>query len=169
MRHLAAAVTLMAMATLPGATAGAAPPGDGRAVTCTSEPFPMAISPGLTLTPAPVSFATTSPAPVTCHGSIDGHEITGPGRLSVHGTMSGPAGGATCEETSGEGRGVFTLPTSSGPVEMINNFTFEATAVGGIHRGDALVGAFIFGPPVEGDCVTAPLTSATVTVAGVAS
>jgi hypothetical protein len=169
MRHLASTLMVLVLATLPGAAVGAAPVSDGRAVMCTSDPFPMAISPGLSLTPAPVTFATTQPAVVTCHGSIDGREITGPGRLSAHGTMSGPAGGATCEQASGEGRGIFTLPTADGPVEMTNNFTFEASSVLGVFRGDALSGVFTFGPPGEGDCLTSALTLATVHIFGMSS
>jgi hypothetical protein len=169
MRHLASALIVLVVVTLADAAAGAVPPGGSRSALCTLDPFPLAISPGLTVTPAVVRFATTSPAVVTCHGWIDGHQVTGPGRFSVHGTMSGPAGGATCAQANGEGRGVFTLPTADGPVEMINTFTFEATSTGGIFRGDALSGLFTFGPPVKGDCVSAPLTSATVTIVGVAS
>jgi hypothetical protein len=169
MQHLASAVLVLLTVTFPGAAVGAAPAGAGRAAVCTLEPFPLAMSPGLAVTPAPVRFATTSPAVVTCHGWIGGHEVTGPGRLSVEGTMSGPAGGASCAQIDGEGRGVFTLPTADGPVEMINNFTFEASATAGVFRGDALSGLFLFGPPVEGDCVTTPMTSATATIVGVAS
>jgi hypothetical protein len=160
---------VLVMVILPEPVAGASPPGHGRAAVCTVDPFPLSISPGLTVAPTPVSFATTSPAVVRCHGWVDGRQVIGPGSLTVQGTMSGPAGGASCAQADGKGRGLFTLPTADGPVEMINTFTFEAISTAGVFRGDALSGMFIFGPPVEGDCVTAPLTSTIVTIVGAAS
>lgn len=132
---------------------------EGNNATCFAPPYPLAASPGLTLVPTDQTFGTPQPAVVNCQGSMQGRQVTGMSKILIKGT----AAGATCAHARGRGQSVLTVPTAEGPLEIVNNFTFEAAPVGGIFTGDVMSGVFTFSPPTKGDCVTEPLTVVTVT------
>ena len=120
------------------------------------------ITPGL-LAQAPSSGTVSSggeTGTVDCAGTIDGAQITGPGSYGFEGTYSD----ADCLNGGhGAGRLLFTLPTTAGDrhVEEPMSYAFGPyaaypTGMGG-WKGSRTSGVFVVAP-LEGDCVTAPVT-----------
>jgi hypothetical protein len=89
---------------------------------------------------------------ITCHGRVNGNDITGPGTLKTFGTLEG-----TCSQGSGSGTDFITLPTTGGPVKLVEPKTFSWTGLLGSHATPHLSGVFQF-LPTEGNCVTGPVT-----------
>lgn len=154
MRRLATATilafTLVSPAALvPSAAADELRPlvREGETAMCTiTTDYGVSISPGLTLLPVEATIATIEPAVFECRGSVAGREVTGPGTISYEATATGPMGGATCEIATGKGRALITIPTADGPVELVNNFTFEGVMGSGKFNGDTYSGVFSFIP-----------------------
>jgi hypothetical protein len=111
------------------------------------------LSPGASITPGHSSFATRQPAPLDCVGTLDGHRITGRGTIETVGDLTG-----NCVSGKGTLSEQITLPTTNGEVHLESHATFQYV-VAGIFKGTYLSGPFYF-VPVEGDCLTAPLTVA---------
>lgn len=106
---------------------------------------------------------------LNCIGKLDGHRIAGPGTVGFAGTYGG-----TCNATTGGGRWSFSLPVdNNGATRVIQHAgRYSAPGVGlvisftGKFETGRLAGA---GPvtPVQGDCLTRPMTKATFTLVGV--
>ena len=130
---------------------------------CTFDYEPR-ITPGLLASEASSGIVSSGgeTGTVDCAGTIDGAQITGPGSYGFEGTYSD----ADCLNGGhGAGRLLFTLPTTAGDrhVEEPMTYAFGPAAaypsgVGG-WDGSRTSGAFAV-VPVEGDCVTAPVTLA---------
>lgn len=116
---------------------------------------------GFTLTPSsgPQSLVGTSPA--ICTGTINGHEITGPGTIRNDGAYHN----STCLLDNASGRTWFTFPTEGGPVALEGTFSVarvgfvllvEAELAGSRGTGFALV------VPTKGECLLNPITEALV-------
>jgi hypothetical protein len=139
------------------------PPADaGRELRCTSV-HDDDVSPGLSIRPS----SGTVKVPVgtiECHGPVNGHDPTGPGPYyeeSRYGTKDPD----TCQD-GGEGDGVFsfTIPTTGGDQKLTAAFTFtyggpsaKGGLVAGQFKGDGFRGTADI-TPVEGNCVTEPVT-----------
>lgn len=123
----------------------------------------LTLSPGLSIDPSTGSFNAIS-GTMDCHGPVNGRTPTGPGSYSD----SGPYGSKdpdTCQD-GGEGEGVFssTIPTKDGSTTLTAPYTFtygDYTAnpgyVSGTFSGKGVHGTFK-ARPVEGDCITKPIT-----------
>lgn len=136
---------------------------EGGTAVCNVPTYTVPMSPGLTMLPVENTFGTTEPTPIACEGSVRGRQVTGLGTLAYTANVTGPVGGGTCEVFTGHGRAVITLPTADGAVELVNNFTFEGGGAAGQFTGDVFSGV-VHLSPVQGDCVTEPLTVLAITV-----
>jgi hypothetical protein len=135
-------------------------------IPCTLEQD-LAISPGLGLAPTSGTYRADSPA--RCTGSIGGHTITGVGTWHEEGHY-GIAKPIGCADTEGDfdQQDLLTLPTDGGPVRIVTPLhgTFgplrEGGLLGGSFSGPNAHGTFT-ALPARGDCVTAPVTQASIT------
>lgn len=137
---------------------------------CTGE-ADLTISPGLSNSPSSGTWTADERAgTITCTGKVNGYDVTGPGTFGGHGRY-GTKDPDTCGGGEAEGIHLISIPTSSGT----QNITNEHSAVYGPLKGGAVVGGEFTGPrfsgtfearPVEGDCVTAPMTKVHFTVKG---
>lgn len=126
----------------------------------------VTISPGFSMTATSGTFTTNGEnGMIECDGPVNGSQPVGVGSIGTEGRY-GTDGPDTC--TSGtEGFGVdsFTIPTAHGPEHLIGEYTFTAGeppmkgdgVVSGEFRGEKFSGTIEL-MPMEGDCVTAPLT-----------
>jgi hypothetical protein len=168
-RSAFAAVVFVLAWTLPlGSPVGAgAMPGDveGRPgdTHCLAE-FDVVISPGLTNSPSSGTLTTNGETgTITCDGPINGYQPTGVGTRGEvgHYGVNGP-------DTCGSGGEAevsfsFTIPTTGGDQHVVGTFTVDYGPLeGGSLYGGTLTGPQMYGKfdatPVEGDCVTTPLT-----------
>jgi hypothetical protein len=130
---------------------------EGRTAVCHVPTYTVPMAPGLTMLPVENTFGTTEPTAIACDGSVRGRPGDGPRDTGLHREGDGAGGGGTCEVFTGHGRAVITLPTAEGAVELVNNFTFEGGGAAGQFTGDVFSGV-VHLSPVQGDCVTEPLT-----------
>ncbi|MGH2690055.1 MAG: hypothetical protein ACRDKW_14800 [Actinomycetota bacterium] len=161
MGRLRAAMAAMALsvALFPAPVTAAVP---SRAV-CVAT-WTDSVSPGASLTPGTSTFSSGGQTgSISCAGSVMGHDVTGPGTIGEEGRAQG-----TC--TAGTGSATFhmTIPTTGGPVDL--SFPVEFTIAGavGSRPGGPMPGGFVFAP-LEGDCVTTPVTRIAVVMYGVLS
>jgi hypothetical protein len=96
-----------------------------------------------------------------CHGPVDGEQPTGTIKV-VHSAMYGYMDPDTCGALEAKAFAVHSIPTQRGQVNRTNHFTasFKPLSDGvmaGSFKGDHFSGRFIL-RPLEGDCVTSPLT-----------
>lgn len=105
-----------------------------------------------------------------CNGPLNGSRPTGDPTVEWEGRY-GTKDPDTCS-SGGEGWAVsyHTLPTENGTKVVRNIFTFTFGGlsdgiVSGVFKGDYFSGTFEF-RPLEGDCVTRPLTKAALTFKG---
>lgn len=159
---------LVAMAFL-GSVVGVAPASQAQQATECTGVTPMTFTPGLSESP---SSGTHNGRDGTheCNGPVLGDQPTGTGGHDWDGRY-GTDGMDTCTE-GGEGWGVANhyVPTKDGKKTIRNVFTFKyggisGGIVSGTFEGDHFSGTFSF-KPLEGDCVTAPLTKGEVTYKG---
>lgn len=92
------------------------------------------------------------PSPFICVGSVNGHQITGPGVIWEYGTLEG-----SCEEGEGMGWQHGLLPTTEGTVRIENAAPFWWKFGAGALEGPRMRGTFVFWP-TAGNCLTEPVT-----------
>lgn len=168
-RSVITALVLALLGTLPlGAVpADASPmPGDveGRPgdTHCLAE-FDVVVSPGLSNAPSSGTFTSNGETgTITCHGPINGWQPTGIGSRAEAGDY-----GVKDPDTCGGGEASFTfsftIPTVGGNQHVTGTGTATygplqgAAPYGGTFTGERMYGKFQ-ATPVEGDCVTSPVT-----------
>lgn len=96
-----------------------------------------------------------------CHGPVDGDQPTGTIKV-VHSAMYGYIDPDTCGALEVKAFAVHSVPTARGEVNRTNHFTasFKPLSDGvmaGSFKGDQFSGRFTL-RPLEGDCITSPLT-----------
>jgi hypothetical protein len=158
--------TLILAAVLFGAFVPAA---SGRAAhdlaVCTGD-FEVSISPGLSLTPGSATYTTDGDAGTfACVGFIAGKQVTGAGTLAAAGVF-GLFTGAVCPQGVGGGTFFLTVPTTDGPMKVMSDYTFSWAGPAGALTGSTMSGTFEF-TPIEGDCISTPVTRATIHTRGV--
>jgi hypothetical protein len=121
---------------------------------------PLTLSPGLTLTAGPQRYTNGSIGTISCLGSLNGHNIVGPGSLTNEGVLLG-----TCLAGSGGGEFHLSIPTDHGIVLVSEKYVSHYVGVAGTFSGPVFSGAFQFLPQV-GDCLLTPLTQVTVLAQG---
>ena len=110
------------------------------------------IDPGMPASSKVSARWQAGPAPIVCVGTVDGRRITGPGVIFEYGTLDG-----SCSEGNGMGTQIATLPTSAGPVRVVNEAPFWWKGPAGMLEGPRMRGTFQLWP-LEGDCFNAPVT-----------
>lgn len=138
-----------------------------RATSC-SFVLDLDASPGLSLQPGPSRFTSGGETgTLTCDGPVNGLQPTGPGAIGVLGDLSGSCTSAATGDGGGSGTETLTVPTSGGAQRFTSRFTFSfgrrlpthGGLVAGEFTGDHFSGSFEF-TPVQGDCVSRPVTRA---------
>ncbi|MFR9806011.1 hypothetical protein ACL02T_27540 [Pseudonocardia sp. RS010] len=153
----AAALTTASLLVAPMASADPAEPGPA----CTGEEV-LQVSPGLSaLTPGTGRVDNAGVLGTeTCLGDALGYTATGPIRIEHH-IEYGVDRPSTCTDISMKGYALHHIPTADGVVTVRNDFV----ATLGAFQGEKFSGTYGF-VPLEGDCVTAPLTKFKVVYAG---
>ncbi len=153
-----AALALLGCA-MPAATAHAAGP---PATVCSGREI-LRVTPGLSLTAGTSGSIRRAADQGTeeCTGPVDGLSPTG-GLRTAHSVLYGSLRPDTCTGIEASGAAIHSVPTPAGTVDLVNHFTatFHPLSDGvmsGSFSGDRLSGRFWL-RPVEGDCVTSPLS-----------
>ncbi|MGH8994104.1 MAG: hypothetical protein ACRDZ7_21555 [Acidimicrobiia bacterium] len=156
--------SVLVVLALIGVLAPSGPARAGDEVHCVNT-HDVAISPGVSLQGSAGSIDVTPVPTMECDGPVDGRMPTGAGWYGEETGRYGTEDPDSCQ-AGGEGDGVFfaTIPTSEGDLELRApyNYTFgDMTTnpgyVSGEFRGDGVRGVFKL-VPVEGDCVSSPIT-----------
>lgn len=148
----------------------AAPIQAAEGTRCTFD-FVISFSPGISM--SPTTGTHTGTGPVTCDGLVNGQQPTGAGTLSDDGRY-GTKDPDTCSGGEGDGFDTIKLPTAGGTETIISEYTYtngdSVPTHGGLgagqFKGTHFTGTFEF-TPLEGDCITAPVTKARVFGEGV--
>ncbi len=99
------------------------------------------------------------PAVLSCQGLFNGYErILGPGSFAGSGTYQALDGSGTCLRNFGTGTLDYTFPTSQADIHLVEPASYTLAGAGAF-MSPSLRGTFQVAP-VEGDCVTEPVTSA---------
>ena len=125
---------------------------------CTFE-SQVVIDPAVSPTPHTGTFKTPAPGTITCHGSIEGT-----GTIEYHGQTGTAAGGESCAL---DAQGIGKLNYTINGVTRHGTFSFTRVGAGGqfngsFNDGGAINGSFQFFPKDGQDCVTVPISQATV-------
>ena len=125
----------------------------------------VVLSPGLSVQGSAGSITAPVVETMECHGPINGRMPTGIGSYGEEPGRYGTADPDTCQD-GGEGDGVFfaSIPTADGDLELRAPYTYtfgdlvsNPGFVSGQFKGDGVRGTFKV-RPLEGDCVTSPIT-----------
>lgn len=161
-------VSLLTVGLLGPVLAGAPPSHAQPATECTSE-MVMRLRPGISETPS-AGTANGREGVQECNGPVLGEQPTGEIGHDFDGRY-GTDGPDTCSG-GGEGWGVANhyVPTKNGTKTFRNIFTYKfggvsGGIVSGTFEGDYFSGTFSI-RPLEGDCVTSPVTKGDLTVKG---
>lgn len=128
--------------------------------------FEVSISPGLSPVPGTATFKTDGDSgSVACRSLPGGIQVTGLGRMAAVGVL-GLFAGATCQAGVGGGTLSMTIPTADGPAALTNDYTFVWAGPAGQLKGSDYTGTFEL-TPLEGDCISGPLTRSRIHSAGI--
>jgi hypothetical protein len=158
---------LSALSGAAGATVSvpAAPPTPA----CSGE-MTISIQPGVSLQDSTGSVYTRT-GTVTCTGRVQGKKVTGPGTYDSAVRYGTPTPASCVKAARGWGLQTFTFPTAAGPlvVRSLYSYTIGPFSEDGLYTG-RFSGDYFSGivsmVPVEGDCVTSPVTLARATFSG---
>lgn len=113
---------------------------------------PETVTPGVSLSPQTFAYDSGGEtAQLTCLGAFKGFAVTGPGRYSEKGTLTG-----TCVQSvqgSGPGHFSLTVPTSGGSVRVEGDYTAWTLGAVGSEKGTSISSTFEI-IPTSGTCVT---------------
>ena len=161
-------VVAMVVVGMLGISVGVAPPASAAETECTGS-AEMTVSPGMSQEPTSGTQAGRK-GTEQCTGPLNGADPTGDPTVEWDGRY-GTANPDTCAG-GGEGWGVayHAVPTRDGARVVRNVFTItfgglENGLMSGVFKGDYFSGTFTF-RPLEGDCVTAPVTKVAVEFKG---
>ena len=145
-----------------GAAGGTAENPNPKDTHCLAE-FDVVLSPGLSGSPSTGTFTTQGETgSIVCHGPIQGFEVTGIGTRGEEGRY-GVKDPDDCMGGEAAFTFSFTIPTVGGKqvVNGAGTSTFGPLqggyVYGGTFTGERMYGKFEI-TPVEGDCVTTPVT-----------
>jgi hypothetical protein len=173
MRTRALFLSFMAL-TLFGSGAGSA--GAGEGTRCTFA-YAVTLSPGLSVQPSTGTVSTDGPTgKLDCDGPVNGREARGAGTIGIDGHY-GLDGGDSCASGfagggDGAGSSTLTVPTRGEDQRVTDTYALtygqpsSRGVISGTFHGDRYSGTFSL-YPLEGDCVTSPITRALLTGEGV--
>jgi hypothetical protein len=139
-----------------------APPANAVSLgTCTAAKA-VAISPGITAKLGRGTFHSSPGGAVVCAGVIHGKRVAGRAAIDFNGAYGVPIG-----DNCAQGKGHGTLTAKIGGISLKGGFTFVrvgalVVAVGTLSGGVVLVAPLGFAPALGQNCVTRPVTRATV-------
>jgi hypothetical protein len=154
----AASVALMSGALWPSAAQAAA---DTQSQAVCVAQLRNSLSPPISLTHSTTSYSSNGETgTIVCIGTVNGHQVTGPGTVGDRGTATG-----TCLSGSVSGVISMTIPTAGGPVAI--QVPVDSKFVGGLGQrpGGVFPGFFAF-VPTMGDCVLTPAREVGVVIVG---
>lgn len=143
---------------------GGSVPIEAQTGTRCSFDFEVTLSPGFTMSPSSGTHGGTGP--ITCDGAVNGKQPTGVGTLTDQGRYGTKDGDSCISEGEGDGIDTIEIPVAGGIETVISEFTYtnggshlptHGGLAAGEFEGTRFTGTFEF-TPIEGDCVTAPLT-----------
>jgi len=138
----------------------AAPAHAADTAICTVS-HPLMLSPGLTLAPGQHGSTNHSIGSINCVGSLNGHQIVGPGSVTDDGILNG-----NCVQGTGSGTFRFSIPVAGGTNFAVSEkYTFRYVGIVGTFSGPMFSGVFEF-LPQSGDCLLTPLTQVAVLAQG---
>ena len=171
---IALAVAIVSFLALAPSPAGAIadPPGMGpparsaKDTHCIAE-FDITFVPGFSQTPTSGTFTTGGDTgTMVCDGQVNGYKVTGTGTRGEWGRY-GVDGPNSCRHMQGKGDETWslTMPTTGGPQHLTDFATVEYGPLqGGGLLGGTLESKRMYGTfqvtPLDGDCVTRPVTRA---------
>ena len=163
---------LVVTLALLGSGAGVAPVNGAEGTPCKGS-FVIVFDPGLSMQPGTGRHYSESPGTVECKGPVNGHVATDTGTLTQEGRYgiddpdSCPAGGEA------DGTDHLTIPTANGAqnidspfIVVFGKMSNKNGPLGGEFKGSRFSGSFTV-EPLEGDCVSRPLTKAKVNFEGI--
>jgi hypothetical protein len=164
-------VVALAVVALLGVGGGVQPASGAEGAKC-SVTFVIILDPGFSMEASTGEHYSDGPGVLNCEGVVNGRPITGAG--TVH--DSGPYGTQDPDScmSGSEGSGIdhIVLPTADGPVTIDSEYTYTAAKFenkgpfNGQFTGTRFTGTFEF-RPLEGDCVTKPVTKIEVKAQGI--
>jgi hypothetical protein len=155
-----------------GQGVAAGPASGAQGTRCTGS-FIMILEPGLSTQPSTGKHYSESPGKIDCDGPVNGKKANGTGTLTQEGRY-GTTDPDSCQ-SGGEADGTdhFSIPTAGGPEKIDSPFTATFGRLsnkngffGGEFKGSRFSGSFKI-QPLEGDCVSRPVTKARVDFDGV--
>ena len=162
-RCLSAVLAGLLIAAFATADAKAAP---ATSATCTGL-LTVNVTPGFTLIPGSGSATSDGQTgTMTCLGTLDGHQITGPGSFGVQETYT--TGGACLTDRS-SGQVAAILPTTGGPVTIVGSLSAHRLALIESIEIDFPQSHFsgtAIDVPTDGTCLLSPLRQVLVSVRG---
>jgi hypothetical protein len=135
---------------------------EAQQVTNCEATFEGDLSPGLTVADGRSGTFTShgETGTMVCDGPVYGASPTGSGTYGASGHY-GTKDPDTCALGEGDYAISATIPTAGGAVDLSDQGTFTRRGLRGDFGGKRYSGTFDFAPK-EGDCVTKPVTKATV-------
>jgi len=165
-----ATVSLFALAPSPAGAMqkpGDPPPSRSPKDTHCIAEFDVTLDPGLSQTPSSGTFTTGGDVgTMVCDGLVNGFQVTGTGTRGEVGRY-GLDGPNSCGHLKGKGDETWslTMPTTGGPQHLTDFATVEYDLLqgGGVYGGTLeskrMYGTFTV-TPIDGDCMTKPVTRA---------
>lgn len=156
--------SLLLLLAVVGVLAPGEPAGAADEVHCVNT-HDVTLSPGVSIRDSAGSIDVIPVQTMECDGPMDGRKPTGAGWYGEETGRYGTENPDSCQ-AGGEGDGVFfaTIPTSDGDLELrapyaytFGDMTANPGYVSGEFSGEGVRGAFKL-VPVEGDCVSGPIT-----------
>ena len=139
--------------------------------TCTVT-FVILLDPGFTMQGSTGRHHSEAPGVLNCEGAVNGSPITGAGTLTDDGPYGTDDPDSCMSGSEGSGLDHITLPTEAGPQVVDSQYTYTAAKLSngspfqGQFTGSRFTGTFEF-RPLEGDCVSSPITKIEVKAKGV--
>jgi hypothetical protein len=159
-------VVVVALALL-GAGGVLQPATGAEGTPCTFD-FVIVLDPGLSMEPSTGSHYSEGLGTINCDGPVNGQVANGTGTLGEDGPYGTDDPDSCMAGGEGTGTDYLTIPTANGPQKIASEFTVtfgKLSNEGGLFHGEftgtRFTGTFEFSP-LEGDCVTSPVTKASV-------
>lgn len=148
---------LLAMGLVLSPSVGSVPAAEATGVGVCTVTGTITFSASLTATEGAWAIG---PAVISCQGMFRLNErILAAGSLAASGSYTAfPDGSGTCLHHMGSGTVDYTFPTTSADIHLVEQGTYTLAGAGAFVT-PSLRGTFQVAP-VEGDCVTEPVTSA---------
>jgi hypothetical protein len=154
--------SLVAVVTVMLGFGGAAPVEAAPQGTKCKHEMEFTLSPGFSMTPS--TGVRHGKGTITCDGPVDGKRPTGPGTVMDDGRYGTKDPDSCISGSEGDGTDTFEIPTDDGIVKIESYFTYDGIkpSTKGAMLSAEFEGTRYTGnielTPVDGDCVTAPVT-----------